>query len=132
LSKLILIVDDDEKNLKLVRHLLQISGYATIETQDGGKAITMAREKMPDLILMDIQMPGMNGIDAAKLLKADPRTRDIRLVAFTAYAMAENRDMILGAGYIEYFTKPIDIKSFLKRISRYLEDNYATSEPRKY
>ncbi len=131
MSKLILIAEDDEKSLKLVRHLLQISGYATVEASDGEKAIELAREKKPDLILMDIQMPGMNGIDAAKALKSDPMTRDIPLVAFTAYAMAENRDNILGAGYIEYFTKPLDIKSFLKKISRYLDGSIAQGSTKR-
>ncbi len=131
MSKLILIAEDDEKSLKLVRHLLQISGYATVEASDGNKAIELAREKKPDLILMDIQMPGMNGIDAAKALKSDPLTRDIPLVAFTAYAMAENRDNILGAGYIEYFTKPLDIKSFLKKISRYLDGSIAQGSKKR-
>lgn len=121
MGNLILIAEDDAKNLALVRHLLQISGYATIEAADGKEAIELAREKRPDLILMDINMPVMNGIEAAKVLKSDPKTNDIPLVAFTAFAGSKDRSIILSAGYCEYFTKPIDIKPFVKRISEYLD-----------
>ncbi len=120
MGKLILIAEDDSRHLLLLRHLLNLSGYATIEAADGKKAVELARERRPDLIVMDINMPVMNGIEAAKMLKSDPQTKCIPLLAFTAFAGSKDRVKILSAGYCEYFTKPIDIKPFVKRISEYL------------
>lgn len=117
---MILIAEDDPKSMKLVRDLLQISGYTTIEASDGRKAILLARDKQPDLILMDIQMPVIDGLEATKILKADEKTSGIPIIALTAYAMKEERKKIEGAGCDDYIVKPINTREFLKKVSEYL------------
>lgn len=117
MEKVILIVEDDAKNLKLFRDLLQVSGYTTLEATDGEQGVELAREKKPDLILMDIQMPVMDGLEATKLLKNDDVTKDIPIVALTAYAMQGDEEKMREAGFDGYISKPIDVKGFLKKIS---------------
>lgn len=117
MEKVILIVEDDEKNLKLFRDLLQVSGYTTLEATDGEQGVELAREEKPDLMLMDIQMPVMDGLEATKLLKNDDVTKDIPIVALTAYAMQGDEEKMREAGFDGYISKPIDIKGFLKKIS---------------
>ncbi len=119
-GELILIVEDNEKNRKLVRDVLQVKGYKTIETETG-EGIRMARESQPALILMDIQLPGMDGIAALKHLRADPNTRDIPVIAVTASAMTHKRDTMLAEGFTGYQNKPISIKDFLAEVERVLE-----------
>jgi two-component system cell cycle response regulator DivK len=116
-EKVILIVEDDPKNLKLFRDLLQVSGYTTLEATDGKQGVELAREEKPDLILMDIQMPVMDGLEATKLLKNDDVTKDIPIIAITAYAMKGDEEKMRDAGCDGYITKPIDVKGFLKKIS---------------
>jgi two-component system cell cycle response regulator DivK len=96
---LILIVEDNEKNLKLVRDVLQVKGYATIEAGTGEDGVQLARERRPDLILMDIQLPGINGIEALKILRSDPATASIPAVAVTASVMQQDRSQITEAGF---------------------------------
>ena len=117
MEKVILIVEDDPKNLKLFRDLLQVSGYTTLEATDGKQGVELAREKKPDLILMDIQMPVMDGLEATKLLKNNDVTKDIPIVALTAYAMQGDEKKMREAGFDGYISKPIDVKGFLKKIS---------------
>lgn len=117
MEKVILIVEDDERNLKLFRDLLQVSGYTTLEATDGKQGVELAREKKPDLILMDIQMPVMDGLEATKLLKNNDVTKDIPIVALTAYAMQGDEEKMREAGFDGYISKPIDVKGFLKKIS---------------
>jgi CheY-like chemotaxis protein len=117
MEKVILIVEDDAKNLKLFRDLLQVSGYTTLEATDGEQGVELAREKKPDLMLMDIQMPVMDGLEATKLLKNDDVTKDIPIVALTAYAMQGDEEKMREAGFDGYISKPIDVKGFLKKIS---------------
>lgn len=117
MEKVILIVEDDAKNLKLFRDLLQVSGYTTLEATDGKQGVELAREEKPDLILMDIQMPVMDGLEATKLLKNDDVTKDIPIVALTAYAMQGDEEKMREAGFDGYISKPIDVKGFLKKIS---------------
>ena len=117
MEKVILIVEDDPKNLKLFRDLIQVSGYTTLEATDGKQGVELAREKKPDLILMDIQMPVMDGLEATKLLKNDDVTKDIPIVALTAYAMQGDEEKMREAGFDGYISKPIDVKGFLKKIS---------------
>ena len=117
MEKVILIVEDDPKNLKLFRDLLQVSGYTTLEATDGKQGVELAREKKPDLILMDIQMPVMDGLEATKLLKNNDVTKDIPIVALTAYAMQGDEEKMREAGFDGYISKPIDVKGFLKKIS---------------
>ena len=121
MGRVILIVEDDPRNLKLIRDLLQIRGYTTLEATDGKQGIDMARAKMPDLILMDIQMPVMNGFEATSILKADPVTKSITIVALTAFAMQGDRERCMEAGFNDYITKPLDTRAFMTKIKEYLE-----------
>jgi len=121
LGRVILIVEDDPRNLKLMRDLLQIRGYTTLEATDGKQGVDMARAKMPDLILMDIQMPVMDGFEATSILKADPVTKSITIVALTAFAMQGDREKCIEAGFNDYITKPLDTRAFMTKIKEYLE-----------
>jgi two-component system cell cycle response regulator DivK len=118
---LILIVEDNDKNLKLVRDVLQVKGYATIEAGTAEDGIVLARERRPDLILMDIQLPGMNGIAAIGVLRADPTTAAIPVVAVTASVMPQDRNKITEAGFNAYVGKPINLKEFLDTVRTLLE-----------
>ena len=118
---LILIVEDNEKNLKLVRDVLQVKGYSTIEAGTAEDGIVLAKERMPDLILMDIQLPGMNGIEALKVLRADPATAGIPVIAVTASVMQQDRNLITEAGFDGYIGKPINLKEFLDAVKKTVE-----------
>ena len=120
---LILIVEDNDKNLKLVRDVLQVKGYATIEAMNAEDGLVLARERKPDLILMDIQLPGMNGIEALGVLRADPATAAIPVAAVTASVMAHDRNKITEAGFDAYVGKPINLKEFLDTVRRMLEND---------
>ena len=120
-GELILIVEDNEKNRKLLRDILQFKGYKTIETETAEEAIRLARESRPALILMDIQLPGMDGITALKQLRADPSTKGIPVIAVTASAMTHKREDMLAEGFDGYQTKPISIKDFLDEVRRVLD-----------
>jgi two-component system cell cycle response regulator DivK len=117
-GELILIIEDNEKNMKLVRDLLQVKGYKTVESETAEEGIKMAKEKKPALILMDIQLPGMSGVEALGVLRSDPDTKDIPVIAVTASAMTQDRHKIMAAGFNGYQRKPIDIKEFLKEVRR--------------
>ena len=119
-GELILIVEDNEKNRKLVRDVLQFKGYRTIESATAEEGIELARSSTPALILMDIQLPGMNGIEALGLLRADGRTRDIPVMAVTASAMTLDRQKILAAGFDGYEAKPISVKGFVEAVAALL------------
>ena len=116
MGKVILIVEDNEINMTLFREILQMSGYTTLEAGDGKKAVEIAKKKKPDLILMDIQLPGMNGLDATKILKNDPLTSDIKILAITAMAMKGDKERILQSGCDDYIAKPIYYKNLLAKI----------------
>jgi two-component system, cell cycle response regulator DivK len=113
---LILIVEDNDKNLKLVRDVLQVKGYATIEAGTGEDGVRLAIEHRPDLVLMDIQLPGISGIDALRALRADPATATIPVIAVTASVMQQDRSMITEAGFDGYIGKPLDLKPFLETV----------------
>jgi two-component system cell cycle response regulator DivK len=118
---LILIVEDNDKNLKLVRDVLQVKGYDTIEAGTAEDGIRLAHEHKPDLVLMDIQLPGMSGIDAIGVLRADPTTSAIPVVAVTASVMQHDRNKITEAGFDAYVGKPINLKEFLATVVRMLD-----------
>ena len=118
---LILIVEDNDKNLKLVRDVLQVKGYATIEAGNAEDGIVLARQHKPDLILMDIQLPGMNGIEAIGVLRADPETAGIPVAAVTASVMPQDRNKITEAGFNAYVGKPINLREFLETVRKLLE-----------
>ena len=120
-NNLILIIEDNEKNRKLERDVLQFNGYEIIESETAEEGIRLAQERHPALILMDIQLPGMNGIDALAHLRNDPRTRNIPVIAVTASAMTQDRQKIMDAGFDGYQRKPLDLKEFLEAIRRMLE-----------
>jgi two-component system cell cycle response regulator DivK len=120
-NKLILIVEDNEKNRKLLRDVLQVKGYHTVETETAEEGIKLAVEKSPALILLDIQLPGMDGITALKHLRADLRTKEIPVIAVTASAMSYSREEIMAAGFDGYQTKPISVNKFLEQVREVLE-----------
>jgi two-component system cell cycle response regulator DivK len=118
---LILIIEDNEKNMKLVRDVLQVKGYATLEAATAEDGIKLAMEHKPDLILMDIHLPGMNGIEALGILRADPATASIPVIAVTASVMQQDRKLITDAGFEAYVGKPINLKEFLDAVRAMLE-----------
>ncbi|HEY7165366.1 MAG TPA: response regulator [Candidatus Binatia bacterium] len=119
-NELILIIEDNEKNRKLARDVLQVKGFRTIESETAEGGLKLAAEQSPALILMDIQLPGIDGITALKQLRADPKTKDIRVIAITASAMTHNRQTLLAEGFDGYQTKPISLKEFLTEVQRVL------------
>ena len=121
LNQLILIIEDNEKNRKLCRDVLNVKGYSTIESETAEEGLKLAREKSPGLVLMDIQLPGMDGITAMKQLRAAPETAHIPVIAITASAMTPNRTTMLAEGFDGYQTKPISLKEFLAEVQRVLE-----------
>lgn len=126
-GELILIVEDNEKNRKLVRDVLQVKGYKTVETETAEEGLRLADEQSPTLILMDIQLPGMDGITALKKLKADPNLKHIPVIAITASAMSYNRKTMLAEGFDGYQSKPITVKDFLDEVCRVLDARRAAS-----
>ncbi len=121
-NELILIVEDNEKNRKLVRDVLQVKGYTTIESETAEEGIKLALDKSPALILMDIQLPGIDGITALKQLRVEPKTKEIPVIAITASAMTHNRQTMLAEGFDGYQTKPISVKDFLAEVQRVLRE----------
>ena len=115
-GELILIVEDNENNRMLVRDVLQSRGYRTAETESGEEAVRLAREGQPALILMDIQLPGINGMDALARLRADAATRDIPVMAVTASAMTHDRQKIMAAGFDAYQSKPLNVREFVEAV----------------
>ena len=120
MKKRILIVEDNDLNLKLFRDLLTAHGYETIETKEGMEAITLTRSERPDLILMDIQLPEISGLDVTRRIKADETVRGIPIIAVTAFAMKDDEEKILAAGCEAYISKPISIMPFLNTVRRFL------------
>jgi len=121
----ILVVEDSLPNLEFVEEVLQAQGYEVLRATDGLAALQAVRWRHPDLILLDIGIPGMHGEELARRLKSDPATRRIPLVALTAYAMPGDREKILAAGCDAYISKPINIQGFLREVQRHLH----TGEP---
>jgi len=118
---LILIVEDNDKNLKLVRDVLQVKGFSTLEAGTAEDGIRLARESKPDLILMDIHLPGMSGIEALRVLRAEAATAAIPVIAVTASVMQQDRKQITEAGFDAYVGKPINLKEFLDAVRAALE-----------
>ena len=116
----ILIVDDNATNLKLVAYLMRANGYDVETALDAESALEALRVHRPEVILMDIQLPGIDGLELTRRLKADPATRDIVIIAVTAYAMKGDQDKALAAGCDDYITKPIDTRGLPEQIARHL------------
>jgi two-component system cell cycle response regulator DivK len=119
-GELILVIEDNERNLKLVRDLLQLRGYRTLEAGTAERGLSLAAEHRPGLILMDVQLPDMDGVAALGILKADPNTTEIPVIALTAYAMKEDRARFIGAGFDGYLPKPIDVRQFAEQVRDFL------------
>ncbi len=115
-GELTLIVEDNEKNRKLERDILQFHGYRTLEADTAEEGIRLAQATPPALVLMDIQLPGMNGIEALHHLRADPRTRAIPVIAVTASVMTQDRQKIMAAGFDGYQAKPIEVTQFVAAV----------------
>jgi len=116
-AALILIVEDNEKNLKLLRDILQFKGYRTLEAGTARDGIRLAQDKAPDLVLMDIQLPDMNGAEALKQLRGDPRTSAIPVLAVSASVMPEELNLILASGFDGFQSKPIKVAEFLEAVA---------------
>ena len=128
-GELILIVEDNEKNRKLARDVLQFTGYRTIESDTAEEGLRLAQAEHPALILMDIQLPGMSGIEALGRLRADPRTAAIPVMAVTASAMTHDRQKIMAAGFDGYQSKPIAVKEFLRAVRELLDRGRGAGGP---
>lgn len=125
-QRLVLIVEDNSKNVKLMRDILQFHGYRTAEAVSAEDGIAIAFRERPDVILMDVRLPGMDGMAALMLLRADPRTSKIPVIAVTASVMPDERDRFREAGFDGFIAKPIDIRAFPRQIEAYLGD---TTQP---
>jgi len=120
MAKKILIIDDNENNRLLMSDILQYRGYEISEVEDGEKGIKKAAELKPDLILLDMQMPGIDGFAAAKILKGDPLTKDIKIIVVTSLAMKGDREKILALGVDDYIAKPIDTRQFPVLVEKHI------------
>ena len=116
----ILVVEDNERNLKLIRDVLQFAGYEIVEATSGEQGVALAQDCEPDLVLMDLQLPQMDGTEALRLLRESPRTRDVPVVAVTAFAMREDRERAFGAGFDGYLQKPISIRALPEQVRGFL------------
>jgi two-component system, cell cycle response regulator DivK len=124
MAERILIVEDNDLNMKLFNDLLRAHGYETIQTNDGVDAMKLARSERPDLILMDIQLPEVSGLEVAKWLKADDALRSIPIVAVTAFAMKGDEEKIRRGGCEDYIAKPIKVASFIETVRRHLKNRH--------
>jgi CheY-like chemotaxis protein len=119
----ILIVEDIPMNRRLIGDILKYHGYEILEAENGEEGIRMAKEHIPDLIIMDLQMPVKNGYDAIRILKNDPETKHIKILAVTSFAMAGDREKALETGADDYISKPINTRELPKRVKRLLSEN---------
>jgi two-component system, cell cycle response regulator DivK len=120
-NELVLIVEDNEKNRRLVRDALHFKGYRTIEAVTGEDGVRLARAERPALVLMDIQLPGLSGVEALAQLRAEPTTRDIPVIAVTASVMPQDRKQIMAAGFDGFQGKPISVKELLETVRQIVE-----------
>ena len=118
----ILVIEDNEFNMILVRDLLQIENFTVVEAYDAETGIRKARETEPDLILMDIQLPGMDGLTATRIIQKDPILKEIPVVALTAYAMEKDKKEAIAAGCVGFIAKPIDTRSFVDSVTKFIVD----------
>jgi two-component system cell cycle response regulator DivK len=117
----VLIVEDNDKNMKLARDVLQAKGYVTLEAVTGEEGVRLAKERLPELVLMDIQLPGINGIEAFRQIRADASTSHIPVAALTASVTPTDRGAISAAGFDAFLSKPINLKEFLETVKRLVE-----------
>jgi two-component system cell cycle response regulator DivK len=119
-NKTILVIEDNEMNMKLMRAVLKIGNYRSLEAMDAETGLRLARENHPDLILMDIQLPGMDGLSAAKIIKADPDLKDIPIFALTGFAMDSDKEKAADIGLAGYIVKPFSVKGLLETLANCL------------
>ncbi len=127
-DKTVLVVEDNDLNMKLFHDLLEMGGYSILEAKDGMEGWRMAREQRPDLILMDIQLPGVSGLEVAKWLKGDETLKSIPVIAITAFAMTGDEEKLLEGGCDAYISKPFSIPDFLQTIERFAKRPVAERE----
>ncbi len=120
MAKKILVIEDNDKNRKLIRDVLRYHSYEIIEAENGEEGVKKAKEHLPDLILLDIQMPVMDGFDTIKALKGSPETKNIKVIAFTSFAMVGDRERMLKAGFDDYISKPIDTRQLPEIIKKHI------------
>ena len=120
-AKTVLIVEDNELNMRLFSDILQASGYQTLQTADGLEALELTEEHRPDLILMDMRLPGISGLEATRMIKARAHLRDIPIIAVTAFAMKGDEEKIREGGCEAYIAKPISVATFLQTVQRFLQ-----------
>ena len=120
-NELILVVEDDEKSRKLVRDVLTFKGYEIVEAETGEEGVRLAQERRPGLVLMDIRLPGIDGVEALRRLRAEETTRGISVMAMTASVMSEDRQKIMAAGFDGYQSKPINVTDFVAAVAQLLE-----------
>lgn len=117
----VLVVEDNEKNMKLLRDVLQATGYSTLEAPTGTRAVELATEHGPDLVLLDVQLPDIDGLEVLSRLRADERTASIPVLAVTAQAMQGDRERFLAAGFDGYFSKPVNVVELVATVRRHCE-----------
>ena len=122
MTHVILVVEDNERNLKLLRDVLEYAGYGVRLARTAEDGVTLAVKEPPDLVLMDLQLPGMDGMEAFRRLRENPRTAGVPVVAVTAQAMKEDRERVLRAGFNGYVEKPISVRAFPDQVRRFLSD----------
>jgi CheY-like chemotaxis protein len=128
MTHVILVVEDNERNLKLLRDVLEYTGYDVRAARTAEDGITLAVSEPPDLVLMDLQLPGIDGMEALRRLRESPRTAGIPVVAVTAQAMKQDRERALAAGFDGYVEKPISVRAFLDQVRRFLAGEEAGTE----
>ena len=117
----VVVVEDNERNMKLFREVLESSGYRTLEAETGERAVALTTEHRPDLVLMDIHLPDIDGVEALRMLRANERTASVPVLALTAQAMEGDRERFLAAGFDGYLSKPVNIADLLDAVRRYCE-----------
>ena len=120
IRKKVMIVEDNELNMRLFRDLLHAFGYDTVETRDGLQALEIAKSEKPDLILMDIQLPNVSGLDVTRWMKADTETENIPIIAVTAFAMRGDEERIREGGCQSYLSKPISVNTFIAKVREFI------------
>jgi two-component system cell cycle response regulator DivK len=128
MTHVILVVEDNERNLKLLRDVLEYAGYDVRVARTGEDGVTLAVKEPPDLVLMDLQLPGIDGMEALRQLRASPRTADIPVVAVTAQAMKQDRERVLQAGFDGYVEKPISVRAFPEQVRGFLSGGEVGTE----
>lgn len=120
--KRILVVDDNETNLYLIRFILEKGGHEVIEARNGLEGVELALQKHPDLVIMDIQLPGIDGHEATRRIRKEEADENLPIIALTSFAMPVDKELALAAGCDSYITKPIDVKSFIEEVNRFLAE----------